>query len=133
MSNHDPILGETEREFQVLMCQWIFSGFLGIAVLRWFYCEFFLNLVVTRGRHYYATWLWLSKTDKSIRDGKKEEEVDWKKIHIENTAYYPIMYAFLALLCLGFLGAVNSDTIVVYDLTDKNLFLRNMPVLAYQV
>ncbi len=124
--NHDPTMGFTDREMNILFAQWTITGLFLLAVARWFYCEFLVNLFIPRVCYYYAAL-------KARRNGTKEKDVDWKEIHKENIAYYPIMYALMALLCLGFLGGFYSGTPIVYLMSDRDLFLLNMPVLAYQV
>ena len=130
--NHSPSLGMTPREQTIRSGQWGFAALYMIAIIRWLYCEFFLNLFLPRMRYYYTTLL--SQTNKSNQEnGKKKDEIDWKKIHQDNTAYYPFMYALTALLCLGLLAGVYSFSPFIYDLADKDLLLLNLPVLAYVV
>ena len=134
--NHDPSLGITLPEAQLLDAQWVCSILYLIAVVRWFYGEFCLNLAFPRLR-YYRTVLINKMKPTGSHDGqdqgKKEDEIDWKKIHSDNTAYYPIMYALIALLCVACLAGVYSAAPSVFFMTDRDLLLLNVPVLVYKV
>ncbi len=43
------------------------------------------------------------------------------------------MYALVALLCLGFLAGVYSFASVVFEFSDNDLFLLNLPVIVHQI
>jgi hypothetical protein len=133
--NHEPSLVITPTQQKVLTSQWVFAGLYLIAVVRWFYGEFVLHLLVPRSLAYYAALVSMVNAlfrKSSPNKSKKEDEIDWKRIHRENTAYYPIMYALIALLCLLFLagvyGLVNP---IVFELSDHELFLINLPALVH--
>jgi hypothetical protein len=134
--NHDASWGITPPEQHLLTSQWVFAALYLIAIVRWFYGEFVLHLLVPRALVYYAALVSTANAlfRKSSSDNDhKAAEIDWKRIHRDNTAYYPIMYALIALLCLGFLAGVYGIAPIVFELSDHDLFLLNLPVLVHIV
>ena len=119
-----------KNNYALLYIKWVIAALFLLRVVYWFYCEYFLRLLVPRFQQLYAICCFRRTPEK---DDEKKGEIDWKKRHEENTAYFPCMYVFCAVICLSFLGAMNTKSPDYYDLTDKDLFYINLPLIVFQI
>ncbi len=119
------------KSYALLYVKWVIAASFLLRVMHWFYCEYVLLLIVPRCRLYYA--LCLSRTPGPATTDEKKNEIDWKKRHEDNTAYFPCMYVLVAIMCLIFLGAMNTLNPDYYDLTPIDLYYVNLPLIVFQI
>jgi hypothetical protein len=121
--------------------------------LWWVYCEVLVRLVVPRLRRLVVRVVaWDGRSNAPGRQGSRNgrkgsvtgsggghsagsiaDAGQMRVKHAESSVFFPIAYVLVAFVWMVFTGIVISLTANLYDTTERDLLLLNLPIILFQV